>query len=151
MKKQTDTWLGFFKRTLKITGTIGLLLILTIVIFIIYMFKHETTDSKTYLNCEESYYAFIEYNGGGRLSFTWDSVETKFKYEHKLTKSNKQILEAEIYTADSKTGFPSILTFDRVKGTLTFIKNKNSEPLFVYTCKKISKDQLPKKEIKQKF
>ena len=34
---------------------------------------------------------------------------------------------------------------------LTFIKNKNSEPLFVYTCKKISKDQLPKKEIKQKF
>ena len=32
---------------------------------------------------------------------------------------------------------------------LTFIKNKNSEPLFVYTCKKISKDQLPKKEIQQ--
>ena len=48
MKKKNDTWLGFFKKTLKISGVILLILIILIGYLI---YRGATHDSKTYLSC----------------------------------------------------------------------------------------------------
>lgn len=153
MKQQTDTWLGFFKKILKITGIIGLLLILGIAGFIIYWITNPTGDGRTYLKCNKTYYAFTEseYYNSGWLYFIWDSVEQKFKSSTKIKKIDKQTISVEIDLEDTEPDKPAIMTFDRVKGTMEFKKSDTSETLFEYNCQKITRKLLPKKEIKQKF
>ena len=153
MKKEKDTWLSFFKRTLKIIGIIGLLFILGIAGLIIYWIINPQKDGRTYLNCEKTYYAFTEaeYNNSGWLYFRWDSVEQKFKSSTKIKKIDKQTITEEFDLEDSEPDKPAIMTFDRVKGTMVFKKSETSETLFEYNCQKITRKLLPKKEIKQKF
>ena len=51
MKNKNDTWLGFFKKTLKVSGLFLLGIIVLIGIGLYFSFKHE---SYTYLSCTES-------------------------------------------------------------------------------------------------
>ena len=85
-------------------------------------------------------------------------MEQVWKAEKAISKINKEIIQTEFETRpdDVKEGeiyepTKSILTFDRVEGTVKLrFKNKEKEE-FKFKCIKISKSDLPTKEIKQKF
>ena len=157
MKKNNETWLAFFKKSLKVMG-IGTALIIIILGFVIYYFLKYQPDGRTYLDCEGRHYAFIESSLGGSLFFGWDPVELEWKHQEEITTANKQIIQAKfsVRPNDAKEGelyTPEIayLTFDRVEGSVKLKFEDKEKETFKYKCIKISKRDLPTKEIKQKF
>ena len=85
MKNKNDTWLGFFKKTLKVSGLFLLGIIVLIGIGLYFSFKHE---SYTYLSCTESLVEedekqYIAFNDS-RLLTIWDPLEEEFEQNLKL-------------------------------------------------------------------
>ena len=68
MKKNNETWLAFFKKSLKVMG-IGTALIIIILGFVIYYFLKYQPDGRTYLDCEGQLYDVTERSLGGSLFF----------------------------------------------------------------------------------
>ena len=161
MKKQNnDTWLGFFKKTLKVTGIAILTLIIVIGISIFYLLKKEIkyVDPKTYLKCEkQGYYAFTIQNNSsskGTIYHIWDDVELKFLDELDIVKVNKSIIKSSKINVVDNEGGPDIdshFIFDRIGGTLALVSVDETKTFFEYKCQKITIKDLPKKNIKQKF
>jgi len=137
---------------------IGTALIIIILGFVIYYFLKYQPDGRTYLDCEGRHYAFTESSLGGSLFFGWDPVELEWKHQEEITTANKQIIQAKfsVRPNDAKEGelyTPEIayLTFDRVEGSVKLKFEDKEKETFKYKCIKISKRDLPTKEIKQKF
>ena len=93
MKKNNETWLSFFKKTLKVTGFSILILIsgtIIIISFIIYN-SEEYDGGKTHLNCEDRYLAFNNYI----MHSQWNSLEEAWEVTLDITKINKSVVEVE--------------------------------------------------------
>lgn len=166
MKKKNDTWLGFFKKTLKVSGVILLILIILIGYLI---YRGATHDSKTYLSCvndeTKNIYniAFNDY----RLFRDWDSLDEKFKQSFDIIEMNKKIIKARSYAepSDDKTGmslsntkntatlvYEIIWELDRETGRIqAYFSDYGSEINANGLCTKISKKDLPITKVEQKF
>jgi len=166
MKKQNNTWLDFFKKTLKISGFI--LLILAILIgYLIY--RGATHDSKTYLSCvndetKNSYnIAFNDY----RLFRDWDPLNEKFEQSFDIIEINKKFIKARSYaepntdksgmslsnTKNTATlGYEVIWELDRETGKIqAYFSDYGGEINADGLCKKINKKDLPITKVDQKF
>ena len=171
MKHKNDTWLGFFKKTLKISG---LILIFIIIAFIFLVYKAMTADSKTYLICKHnetgkvSHIAFNNY----RLFGKWDPLNEKFNDSYDIIEINKKFIKARAYVnpedgklfSDSKSlslsnekpsyGFVNELIWelDRETGKLRAYFLSRSEVVDDNRiCNKSSKKNFPVTKVKQKF
>lgn len=165
LKSKNDTWLGFFKKTLKVSGIIILGLIIAIVIFIYIAATH---DSKTYLECTRSddnkisYLAFNDY----KLFMNWDELNEKFKYSYKIEEINKKFIKAYAYANINDDDTLTLSKNNVAKVVKKMIWEIDRETGFVKAyfendtetkvrddriCKKISKRNLPKKKVQQKF
>ncbi len=169
MKKQNnDTWLGFFKKTLKISTY--LLLGFISIIFVVIYFTEFKPDQVTYLSCkdmdtnETNYRAFNQ----KKLYQDWDSLNQKFERSYPIIKINKKIIKARGYAysfsdggslkvsslkmPEAKYVFEIIWELDRETGlTKTYFTNKKGKILDNMECQKIKKKNLPIKKIDQKF
>ena len=151
MKKNNETWLSFFKKTLKVTGITILVLVLgtiSIIGFMIYNYE-ERDPWTTYLNCEERYLAFDKYN----VYSQWDGLEKKFNINLDVTKINKSVVEAEfLHGSDTAEGEKKAMyKIDRIEGTIELKSITDNKTLVKRNCKKIKKNQLPKAKISPKF
>ena len=165
-KDNNNTWLGFFKKTLKISGFILVISIIGIGIFI---YKGATYDSNTYISCKEdgndkpAYYAFNEY----RLLSGWDSLNEKFENNYKIIEFNKEIIKAVFYFAQT-TNNTELKVYDKkpsnvisiLEGYMSFNRETGKYNLSFEDrgmvgneedCIKINKSDLPVKELNQKF
>ena len=61
MKKNNETWLAFFKKSLKVFGTLTITLIVIAIIIIGIVIYRAANYDKTYLDCENRYVAFADY------------------------------------------------------------------------------------------
>tara|TARA_Y100000031_G_C8125599_1_gene340333 strand:- start:99 stop:569 length:471 start_codon:yes stop_codon:yes gene_type:complete len=156
MKKSNETWLAFFKKSLKVFGTLTITLIVIAIIIIGIVIYRAANYDKTYLDCENRYVAFADYY----IYIGWDEVEHEFKHRHKITKINDEVVEAKFTVTpsgvkDGEAYIPAnaLWRIDRVKGTFEFEYDGKNEELkpFVEQCKKIPKRKLPKKKINKKF
>ena len=97
---------------------------------------------KTYLLCTDGYSK--QYAGFDKknIYFKWLEIEKDFGETYKITSQN----DSYIYHKDSETGYT--MKINREKGILD-IKLDVFGPTF--KCKKIEKNQLPTKKVKQKF
>ncbi len=112
MKNKNDTWLGFFKKTLKVSGLVLLGFIVLIGIGLYFSFKHE---SYTYLSCtesEEDKKQYIAFNDS-RLLNMWDSLKEEFKQNLKLIEFNKKEIKAVFYFVQKDTDNKSISILER--------------------------------------
>lgn len=166
MKMKSNTWLDFFKKTLKVSGII--LLILVIIIgYLIY--RSATHDSKTYLSCindetKKTYnIAFNDY----RLFRDWDPLNEKFEESIDIIEINKKFIKARAY-GDPDFDMKS-MSLSNTKGTATkvyeiiweldretgrikaYFSNYGAEINDDGECVKINKKDLPVTKVKQKF
>ena len=151
MKKNNETWLSFFKKTLKVTGITILVLVLgtiSIIGFMIYNYE-ENNQWTTYLNCEDRYIAFDKYN----MYSQWDGLEKNWKISLDVTKKNKSVVEAEFtYGSNTPQGETTgIYIIDRINGTIELKNLSDNKSLALRKCKKIKKSQLPKSKVNPKF
>ena len=166
MKKQTDTWLGFFKKTLKVSGLIVFGFIVLIIVAIYISLKH---DSYTYLSCIEkgedkkAYFAFNNY----RLLQHWDTVEGEFTQNLKIIEFSKKKIKAVFYFTKNYQGGPitieetkpyaavevleGYISFDRETGEFSLSFEDRGMVGNKEDCTKINKKDLPIKKINQKF
>ncbi len=166
MKNKSDTWLGFFKKTLKVSGFI-LLIILLIIIFLFY--KMATHDGKTYLICKDedteqiSYRAFNDY----RMFSDWDPLNEEFKMSFDIIEINKKLIKSRAYaysdgsteslslsndTPKAKYVYELIWELNRETGRLKAYFSERSDAVDQdRVCNKISKNKLPITKVKQKF
>ena len=169
MKNKSDNWLGFFKKTLKISGYVFLRILVIAGILIYTVINH---DNKTYLACKEKgydtlYLAFNKY----KVFNDWNPMEEKWDNNYDIILMNKKEIKAKFYAyqtdnpnemivADSffvKLKFPKArfvtegyFNLDRETGKLK-ITFDNGYKGNTSDCDKISKRKLPKTNIKQKF
>ena len=166
MKKKNDTWLGFFKKTLKISGFILIIIILALIFLFYKMVNH---DDKTYLICkdedtkETSYRAFNKY----RMFSDWDPLNEKFERSFDIIEINKKLIKARAYAyADGNIEslslsnnvpkaefvYELIWELDRETGRLKAYFSERSDAVDEdRVCNKISKNKLPITKVKQKF
>ena len=166
MKKQNDTWLGFFKKTLKVSGIIVLLFIVSIIVTIYISYRN---NSYTYLSCIEkgddkiNYFAF----NNSRLLQNWDSIEGEFKQNLKIIEFSKRKIKAVFYFAKNYQGGPITIeetkpygAVDILEGYISFNRETGEYSLSFEDrgmvgnkedCTKINKKDLPIKKINQKF
>ena len=169
MKNKNDTWLGFFKKTLKVSGLFLLGIIVLIGIGLYFSFKHE---SYTYLSCTESeedkkqYIAF----SNSRLLNNWDPVEEEFKQNLKLIEFNKKEIKAVFYFVQKDTDNKSISILERepfglapeqvLEGYISLNRETGEYQLSFENrgmignkenCTKIKKSDLPVTKVNQKF
>tara|TARA_R110002020_G_scaffold109727_2_gene253814 strand:+ start:7 stop:453 length:447 start_codon:yes stop_codon:yes gene_type:complete len=146
-KDNNDTWLAFFKRTLKISGIILICIIVIIGLLIgWFLFKEkDTLDNKgiTYLNCEDHFLSFTDY----KINSSWDGLENKWNVSLDTTKINKSVVEAEFDFKDGK----GIYIIDRINATIELKNLTTKESLAKRKCIKIKKKDLPKSEVTPKF
>ena len=141
-----DTWLAFFKRTLKVSGYIilGLFVLVGALIgWVIYNQSNLNGDTVTYLNCEERYVAFTDY----KIRSNWDGLEEAWGVDLKVTKINKSKVEAKFNFNDGE----GIYIIDRIKGTIELKNLTTNETLVKRKCSKIKKKDLPKSKVTPKF
>ena len=164
---KSNTWLDFFKKTLKVSGIILLILII-IIGYLIY--RSATYDSKTYLECTNnesntiSYLAFNDY----RMFMHWDELNEEFENSYTIEEINKKYIKARAYAAiddNEKTlslyndsnkveyVYKMIWQLDRETGLLeAYFENTTEEKVKDgRRCEKISKKDLPIKKVNQKF
>ena len=161
------TWLDFFKKTLKVSGTIlGLLLIIGAGL----IYRAMSYDPKTYLSCintetnEPSNIAFTDY----RFYKNWDPLNEEFKESYDVIEINKKIIKARAYVKKDSNGDISLDVSKNTSGAgwvselIWEIDRENGKQKAYFvdredivsdnkTCEKISKKDLPTIEIKQKF
>jgi hypothetical protein len=146
-KNNNDTWLAFFKRTLKITGIILICIIVIIGLLIgWFLFKEkDILDNKgtTYLNCENHFLSFTDYS----MSSKWDGLENKWNVSLDTTKINKSVVEAEFFSKNGKF----IYIIDRINATIELKNLTTKESLGKRKCVKINKKDLPKSKVTPKF
>ncbi len=146
-KNNNDTWLAFFKRTLKISGII-LICIIVIIGLLIGWFLFKEKDSlvnkgTTYLNCEKKLVAFTNYS----MLSQWDALEEEWELSLDVSKINKSVVEAEF---DAKNG-KFIYIIDRINATIELKNLTTKESLAKRKCVKINKKDLPKSKVTPKF
>ncbi|WP_440634307.1 hypothetical protein [Candidatus Pelagibacter sp. HIMB1746] len=164
---KNNTWLDFFKKTLKVSGII-LLILLIIIGYLIY--RGATHDSKTYLECTNnesnaiSYLAFNDY----RMFMSWDELNEEFKHSYTIEEINKKYIKARAYASidDNKKTlslsndsnkveyvYKMIWQLDRETGLLeAYFENTTEEKVKDgRQCKKINKKDLPITKVDQKF
>ena len=145
-KKSDDTWLGFFKKTLKITGytVIAIVVLITGSIgWFLYTQDDDDTFKTTYLKCEKNYLAF-DHN---YIYSQWDGLEEDWKIDIDITKKNKRVVEAEFNFKDGK----GIYIIDRIKGTMELKNLTENKTLVKKTCERIVKSDLPESKEEPKF
>ena len=146
-KNNNDTWLGFFKRTLKISGIILICIIVLIGVLIGWFIYNEKDDLDsrgiTYLNCENRFVSFTNYT----VNSSWDGLEKKWGVSLDITKINKSVVEAKFDTKDSKL----IYIIDRINATMELKDLTNDKSLIKRDCFKIKKKDLPESEVTPKF
>lgn len=166
MKSKNNTWLDFFKKTLKISGIILLILVI-LVAYLIY--RGATHDSKTYLSCindeTKKIYniAFNDY----RLFRYWDPLNEKFEESFDIIEINKKFIKARSY-AEPNNEHKS-MSLSNTKGTATkvyeliweldretgkikaYFSDYDAEVNDDGECKKIDKKDLPITKVEQKF
>ncbi len=146
-KNNNDTWLAFFKRTLKISGIILICIIVIIGLLIgWFLFKEkDILDNKdtTYLNCEKKLLAFTKYS----MRSQWDALEEEWELSLDVSKINKSVVEAEF---DAKNG-KFIYIIDRINATIELKNLTTKESLAKRKCVKINKKDLPKSKVTPKF
>ncbi len=146
-KDKNDTWLAFFKRTLKISGIILICIIVIIGLLIgWFLFKEkDILDNKdtTYLNCEKKLLAFTKYS----MRSQWDALEEEWELSLDVSKINKSVVEAEF---DAKNG-KFIYIIDRINATIELKNLTTKESLAKRKCVKINKKDLPKSKVTPKF
>ena len=146
-KNNNDTWLAFFKRTLKISGIILICIIVIIGLLIgWFLFKEkDILDNKgtTYLNCEKKLLAFTNYS----MRSQWDALEEEWELSLDVSKINKSVVEAEF---DVKNG-KFIYIIDRINATIELKNLTTKESLAKRKCVKINKKDLPKSKVTPKF
>lgn len=144
MKK--DTWLDFFKKTLKVTGYTTIAIIIFVVGLFAWVFYAERDTERigtTYLKCGKKYIAFDDL----RIYSQWDGLEEDWEVDINITKKNKRVVEAKFNFDDGK----GIYIIDRIKGTMELKDLTNDKTLVTRTCKKISKSDLPESKEEPKF
>ena len=143
-KNNNETWLGFFKKTLKVSALIILIVIGVVVAVISYgVYSKSDNDGKTYLNCEDQYLAFNRLI----IYYNWDGLEKKWNIKLDVTKYNKSIVEAKINLSDGK----GVFAIDRIKGTWEVKSITKDVVLTKENCKVIKKSDLPKSKVTPKF
>jgi len=163
--KKNDTWLGFFKKTLKVSGVVLVILLIVLGVFI---YKAATHDSYTYLSCkddiddEPAYFAFNQYN----LKNDWDPLTEEFKRNYKIIEFNKEFIKAvfyfgkksetEISVYENKSNSLEVvlegyMTFNRETGKYNLSFEDRGMIGNEEDCIKIKKKDLPIKKINQKF
>ena len=97
---------------------------------------------KTYLLCTNGY--STQYAGFDKknIYFKWLEIEKDFGETYKITSQN----DSYIYHKDSETGYT--MKINREKGILDIYLDVFGAS---FLCKKIEKNQLPIKKVKQKF
>ena len=146
-KNNNDTWLAFFKRTLKISGII-LICVIVIIGILIGWFLFKEKDSlvnkgTTYLNCEKKLVAFTNYS----MLSQWDALEEEWELSLDVSKINKSVVEAEFDFKDGK----GIYIIDRINATIELKNLTTKESLAKRKCVKINKKDLPKSKVTPKF
>jgi hypothetical protein len=169
MKNKNDTWLGFFKKTLKVSGLVLLGIIVLIGIGLYFSFKHE---SYTYLSCtetDEDQKQYIAFNDS-RLLTIWDPLEEEFKQNLKLIEFNKKTIKAVFYFVQKDTDNKSISILERepfglapeqvLEGYINLNRETGEYQLSFEdrgmvgnkeACTKIKKSDLPVTKVNQKF
>ena len=171
MKNKNDTWLGFFKKTLKVSGLFLLGIIVLIGIGLYFSFKHE---SYTYLSCTESLVEedekqYIAFNDS-RLLTIWDPLEEEFEQNLKLIKFNKKEIKAVFYFVQKDLDNKSISILERepfglapeqvLEGYISLNRETGEYQLSFENrgmvgnkeaCTKIKKSDLPVTKVNQKF
>ena len=169
MKNKNDTWLGFFKKTLKVSGLVLLGIIVLIGIGLYFSFKHE---SYTYLSCTETnedQKQYIAFNDS-RLLTIWDPLEEEFKQNLKLIEFNKKTIKAVFYFVQKDTDNKSISILERepfglapeqvLEGYINLNRETGEYQLSFEdrgmvgnkeACTKIKKSDLPVTKVNQKF
>ena len=165
MKKNNETWLAFFKKTLKVSWyfILGLLVLLTI-----FIYMAATHDPKTYLACEDKegekiHMAFNDY----RIFLFWDPLNEEFEQSFNIVEMNKKFIKAEFYASTNdeekkglslSTSIPNAtwvytghFTLDREIGKYTIEFDDPSMKGGERNCEKISKRTLPITKVDQKF
>ncbi len=146
-KNNNDTWLAFFKRTLKISGIILICIIVIIGLLIgWFLFKEkDILDNKdtTYLNCEKKLLAFTKYS----MRSQWDALEEEWELSLDVSKINKSVVEAEF---DAKNG-KFIYIIDRINATIELKNITTKDSLANRHSVKINKKDLPKSKVTPKF
>ena len=92
-KEKNDTWLSFFKKTLKITGLTIVAIVIIIIGIVIWLINNEKNSSKdptkfdligtVYLNCENKFVAFNDIY----IRSNWDGLEKDWEVSLDVTKS----------------------------------------------------------------
>jgi hypothetical protein len=169
MKNKNDTWLGFFKKTLKVSGLVLLGIIVLIGIGLYFSFKN---DSYTYLSCtetDEDQKQYIAFNDS-RLLTIWDPLEEEFKQNLKLIEFNKKTIKAVFYFVQKDTDNKSISILERepfglapeqvLEGYINLNRETGEYQLSFEdrgmvgnkeACTKIKKSDLPVTKVNQKF
>ena len=169
MKNKNNTWLGFFKKTLKVSGLVLLGIIVLIGIGLYFSFKHE---SYTYLSCtenEEDRKQYIAFNDS-RLLAMWDPLEEEFKQNLRLIEFNKKTIKAVFYFVQKDTDNKSISILERepiglapeqvLEGYISLNRETGEYQLSFENrgmignkenCIKIKKSDLPITKVNQKF
>ena len=152
-KEKNDTWLGFFKKTLKVTGLtiVGITIIfIGIVIWLIYNEKNYSKGptksdliGTVYLNCENKFIAFNDIY----MRSQWDGLEKDWEISLDITKINKRVVEAK-FNFDGGEG---IYTIDRINGTIELKNLTEDKILAKRNCIKIEKTDLPDSKETPKF
>ena len=169
MKNKNDTWLGFFKKTLKVSGLVLLGIIVLIGIGLYFSFKHE---SYTYLSCtetDEDQKQYIAFNDSRLLTF-WDPLEEEFGQNLKLIKFNKKEIKAVFYFVQKDMDNKNISILERepiglapkqvLEGYINLNRETGEYQLEFENrgmvgnkekCIKIKKSDLPVTKVNQKF
>ncbi|WP_440915725.1 hypothetical protein [Candidatus Pelagibacter sp.] len=145
-KEKNDTWLGFFKKTLKVTGFIIVALILVVVAIIGWVIYNERNAERIgtiYLKCENNLLAFDD----RKIYSNWDGLEKNWEVSLDITEKNKRIVEAK-FKFDGGEG---LYTIDRINGTIELKNLTKNEILTKKNCIKIKKSDLPESKETPKF
>ena len=116
--------------------------LLGIVVLGLLLVSCDKLSQKTYLLCTDGYSEFYAGFDKKNIYFKWLEIEKDFDETYKITSQN----DAYIYHKDSETGYN--IEINREEGILHIWLD-----VFGTTkkCKKIEKNQLPTKKVKQKF